>query len=129
MTDHKQVSREEDFLDYEERDVRVGWPYADSDDARRAGQNAPYGITGAGLDRVENEGIEITSGPTGRDVEGEKGAFAENAHEAISDDALGAWVLEALDRDGRFDLQMLDLTIRDGVAELDGAVDSQDERR
>ena len=43
MADRKQVSREEDFRDYEERDARDGWPYPDDDDARRAAQNAPYG--------------------------------------------------------------------------------------
>ncbi|MGQ3215857.1 MAG: BON domain-containing protein [Shinella sp.] len=129
MTDHKRAPREDDFRDHEERDVRDGWPYADSDDARRAGQNAPYGTRGAGLDQVVNEGIEITSDPAGRDVEGEPVPFAENAHEAIADDDLEARILEALEQDGRIDLEMLDLTIREGVAELDGAVDSQEDRR
>lgn len=46
-----------------------------------------------------------------------------------SDDDLEARIMETLENDARVDLATLELTIRDGVAVLDGAVDSEVERR
>ena len=37
--------------------------------------------------------------------------------------------MQTLEDDERVDLDMLEITIRDGVAELGGAVDSEDDRR
>lgn len=129
MTDRKRASGEEDFRDHEERDIRDGWPYPDDDDARRAGQNAPYGTRGADLDQADNEGIEITADPEARDVDGAPLPFAEETDDIIADDDLEARILEALEEDERVDLAMLDLAIRDGIAVLDGAVDSEEDRR
>lgn len=129
MNDRKQVSREEDFRDYEERDIRNGWPYPDGDDARKAGQNAPYGARGADLDRVGNEGIEVGFDPAVRAVDGAPLPFAQGTDDIIADDDLEARILEALEEDERVDLAMLDLAIHDGVAELTGAVDSEEDRR
>jgi hypothetical protein len=129
MADRKQVSREEDFRDYEERDIREGWPYPDDDDARRAAQNAPYGTRGADLDHLDNEGITITRDPAARDVDGAPLPFADETDDIIADDDLEARIMEALEEDGRVDPTTLELTIRDGVAVLDGAVDSEEDRR
>lgn len=127
MIDRKQVSREEDFRDYEERDTRDGWPYAD-DDARRASQNAPYGTRGANLDQLDDEGVAITRDPTARDVDGAPLPFADETGDIIADDDLEARIMEALEEDGGVDLATLDLTVREGVVVLDGAVDSEEER-
>lgn len=129
MNDRKQVSREEDFRDYQERDIRDGWPYPDGDDVRKAGQNAPYGARGADLDRDGNEGIEVGFDPAVRAVDGAPLPFAQGTDDIIADDDLEARILEALEEDERVDLAMLDLAIRDGVAELTGAVDSEEDRR
>lgn len=128
MADRKQVSREEDFRDYEERDTRDGWPYPD-DDARRIAQNAPYGAPGASLDQVDNEGVAITHDPAARDVDGAPLPFADETGDIVADDDLEARIMETLEDDDRVDLATLELTIRDGVAVLDGAVDSEEDRR
>ena len=129
MTDRKQTSREEDFRDYEQRNIRDGWPYPDEDDARRAGQNAPYGTQGADLDQIDTSGVAVTPDPAVRDVDGAPLPFEDGTEEAIADDDLEARILEALEGEGRVDLATLDLTIRNGIAELDGAVDSEEDRR
>ena len=129
MADRKQASREEDFRDYEERDINDGWPYPDDDDARRAGQNVPYASRGADPDRLDNEGVALTRDPAARDVDGAPLPFADGTDDAIVDDDLEARIMEALEQDGRIDPGTLELTIRDGVAELDGAVDSEEDRR
>ena len=129
MADSKQVSREEDFRDYEERDTRDGWPYPDEDNARRAAQNAPYGTLYADLDQVDKEGIAITREPGARDVDGAPLPFTDETGDITAGDDLEARIIEALEDDGRVDLATLELTIRDGVAVLDGAVDSEEDRR
>ncbi|UPA26401.1 BON domain-containing protein [Shinella oryzae] len=128
MTDRKHPSREEDFRDYEERDIRDGWPYSDNDDGRKAGGNAPYGAGGAELDQIDNERLAVTSDPEERAVAGAPTPFSDEEGGTISDDDLEARIMEALEDDGRVELDMLQITIRDGVAELDGAVDSEDDR-
>lgn len=129
MTERKRASREEDFRDYEERDIRDGWPYPDSGDTRRAGQNAPYGTPAANLDQVDNEGLEIAGDPAARDVDGAPLPFSDDTGDAIADDDLEARITQALEEDDRVDLASLDLTLRGGIIELDGAVDSEDDRR
>jgi hypothetical protein len=129
MADRKTVSREEDFRDYEERDTRDGWPYPDDDDARRAAQNLPYGSPGADLDQLENEGIAITRDPAVREVDGAPLPFVDETGDIIAADDLEARIMEALEDDDRVDLATLELTIRDGVAVLDGAIDSEEDRR
>lgn len=129
MGDRKQVSREEDFRDYEERDTRDGWPYPDDDDVRRASQNVPYGTRGADLDQLDNEGVAITRDPAARDVDGAPLPFPDETEDVIADDDLEARIMEALEEDDRVDAATLELTIRDGVAILDGAVDSEEDRR
>lgn len=129
MADRKQVSREEDFRDYEERDTRDGWPYPDDDDARRAAQNLPYASPGADLDQLDNGGVAITRDPAARDVDGAPLSFADETGDIIADGDLEARIMEALEDDHRVDLATLELTIRDGVAVLDGAVDSEEDRR
>lgn len=129
MADRKTVSRKEDFRDYEERDTRDGWPYPDDDDARRAAQNLPYASPGADLDQLGNGGVSITRDPAARDVDGAPLSFADETGDIIGDDDLEARIMEALEDDDRVDLATLELTIRDGVAVLDGAVDSEEDRR
>ena len=47
----KPVSREEEYRDYEERDLKDGWPYADGDGATAApSENRAYGETSADFD-------------------------------------------------------------------------------
>jgi len=54
------ISREEDFRDYEERDLDEGWPYDDDSgtDGRPVG-NAAYGQPAANFDTEQNRGYHI----------------------------------------------------------------------
>lgn len=128
MADRKHVSREEEFRDYEARDTRDGWPYPDDDDARRPTQNSPYGARDAALDQRGDDGFAITRDPVDRDVDGAPLPFADEMDDIIADDDLEARIIEALKENGKIDIETLNLTIREGVAVLDGAVDSEEER-
>lgn len=130
MADPKTVSREDDFRDYEQRDIRDGWPYADKDEDPRAGKNAPYGAPEANFDQLDDEGVELSDDPALRDdVEGAPMPFSDGTDEAIDDDALEDRIVQALEDEAGIDLSALEITIRDGIAHIEGAVDSEDERR
>jgi hypothetical protein len=128
MTDRKQVSREDDFRDFEQRDIRDGWPYADRDGDPAAARNAPYGKPEANLDQLENEGVEITTDPVAKDVDGAPLPFSDE-EDTIADDDLEERITQALEEDARVDLDSLEISVRDGVAHLEGSVDSEADRR
>jgi len=128
MGDRKQASREDDFRDYEQRDTRDGWPYADSDGSG-PGRNSPYGTAGANLEQSDNNGIEISSDPELRDVDGAPLPFSDDEADTIADDDLEERIAQLLEEDGRFDLDSLEITIRGGIADLDGSVDGEEDRR
>jgi hypothetical protein len=123
MAERKQTSREEDFRDFEERDIREGWPYGDAESTSNSGRNAPYGSPDS-----SDAGIEIVVDPAVRDVEGAPAPFADGEDDAIADDDLESRIMEVLE-EGGIDLTSFELTIHDGIAELEGAVDSQEESR
>lgn len=129
MNGRKQAPREDDFRDYEQRDIRDGWPYPDNDGDLNDGKNAPYGTPGINFDARDNKGVEVEADPDLRDIDGAPMPFSDGREEAIADDDLEARIMQTLEDDERVDLDMLEITIRDGVAELDGAVDSEDDRR
>jgi hypothetical protein len=54
------LSREEDFRDYDTRNIDDGWPYSDQAGAgSRAVDNAAYGEAGANFDRERNKGFAV----------------------------------------------------------------------
>jgi hypothetical protein len=58
--DVKDISREEDYRDYDTRNIDDGWPYADAAGAGAAPVgNAAYGDPKANLDRDRNRGFQV----------------------------------------------------------------------
>ena len=58
----KDLSREEDYRDFEQRDIENGWPYDDgAGAASRPVGNGAYGETGANFDRERNGGYRVTN--------------------------------------------------------------------
>jgi hypothetical protein len=57
----KELTREEDYRDYEERDLEEGWPYDDQAGAKsQEPGNRPYGGTEANFDEETNKGYTVT---------------------------------------------------------------------
>lgn len=128
MSDPKQTSREEDFRDYEQRDIRDGWPYADRDEDPAAKRNAPYGTTAANFDEIDNEGMDISRDPDVQEVHGAPLPFSDGTEDTIADDDLENRIAERLEEDGRVDPASLEITVRRGVAAIAGSVDSEADR-
>ena len=119
------TSREDDFRDYEARDIDGGWPYADEDAHGRPG-NAGYGMTDSNFDSAAHPPAEIADEPAIHSDGGPSPA-PSSVDPAIDDDALGEQIAAALENNG-LDGEVLTITVHNGVAELAGRVDTDEEK-
>jgi hypothetical protein len=117
----RETSREEDYRDYEQRDLDGGWPYPDDDMSKKKGNEA-YGVAPAGLEGDTNPGSEISGNP---EIHSEGGpALALGiAREAIDDDALEEQIFDQLTGRQDIDENQITVSVREGIAELTGSVD------
>ncbi|MEN3149230.1 BON domain-containing protein [Neorhizobium sp. IRAMC:178] len=116
------ISREEDFRDYDDRNIDEGWPYDDAGGARPV-DNAAYGDPKANFDTNRNRGYQVdnveSDGSEERLVDtirpGTKGIEeADDLEERITD------AIEDLDV---IDMASIDVHVEDGTVTLEGAVD------
>lgn len=123
--DRKSGSREEDYRDYEERNLDDGWPYADGAGAGSANPaNGAYGQTSANFDRDRNGGFRID----GTDEEGNENRLkdtlrADTIDRSDSDD-LEARVTENLENIPGLDLDSIDVHADGHTVTLEGAVET-----
>lgn len=122
-----ETAREEDYRDYEERDLDQGWPYSDADRDRGRKRNAAYGQSEANFDSEGNAGVEI-AGQTEIVSEGGPAISTEIAHDAINDDALEEAISDRLSLDDRIDESQITVTVRGGIAEIGGSVETREEQ-
>jgi len=95
------ISREEDFRDYDDRNIDEGWPYDDAAGAgSRAVDNSAYGEPAANFDRERNRGYRIDE------------ADADGAEQRLRD-GLGPETI------GREDSDDLEERITDKLLDLD----------
>lgn len=120
--DNRETSREDDYRDFEERDLDEGWPYPDRDKAGGK-HNEAYGGAPAGLESDGNAGAEVADGPAIRS-RGGPGISSEVAHEAIEDDALEEAISDRLASHDELDAGQITVTVRSGVVELSGSVET-----
>jgi osmotically-inducible protein OsmY len=120
----RETSREEDFRDYEERDLDEGWPYPDLDSGQSK-RNEAYGRSPAGLEGGSNDGVEIASNPV---IQSEGGPSLSQsvASEAIEDDALEEQIYDRFSQYPDLGDDQVTVTVRHGVAELSGRVETQE---
>ncbi|HWU64418.1 MAG TPA: BON domain-containing protein [Ensifer sp.] len=126
MSDRKSTSpetaREEDYRDYDKRNIGDGWPYAD-EDGLPAEPNAPYGTSGSNLDESGRVGVEIASRPEISSHGGPSlSPFSEG--DVIEDDVLEERVTDFLSEREDFDAELITVTVHDGVATLSGEVET-----
>lgn len=118
----RETTREDDYRDYEERDLEQGWPYPDGDiPSRRA--NEAYGAEPAGLEADANPGLEVAR-DTAIQSQGGPALSRGIAREAIDDDALEEKISnQFVDRDD-IDEDQITVTVHHGVAKLSGDVET-----
>ncbi len=119
------LSREEDYRDFEERDVEDGWPYADGAGARSsAPDNRAYGSTGANFDRERNGGFRVD----GVDADGSENRLRDSLRPDSIDredsDELEAKVTENLDNIPDVDVESIDVHADGHTVTIEGSVET-----
>ena len=126
----KDFSREEDYRDFEQRDIENGWPYDDgAGAASRPVGNSAYGEPEANFDRERNGGYRLThADPDGGQTPLSSPVLPETDHRENSDQ-LEADIADALHDMPETMLAALDIHADGHIVTLRGAVDTAEERR
>lgn len=115
--------REEDFRDYEQRDLAEGWPYADGERPKK--RNPDYGD---GSDELDPANVEIAT-DTFIESDGGPGLFPHEEAGNITDDGIEEEIASKLSDIGRWNDYQITVTVHNGVADLDGEVETEHERQ
>ncbi|WP_438618702.1 BON domain-containing protein [Oryzifoliimicrobium ureilyticus] len=118
------TTREEDYRDYEERDVSEGWPYADEGTSRDgSANNKPYG-NGVNFDAESNPGFRTeTVDEQGREP-GLRDSLTPEAINREDADDLEARVTERLEEVEDLDIDSIDVHADGHTITLEGSVDT-----
>jgi hypothetical protein len=116
-------SREEDYRDYNERDISEGWPYADEELVAK--KNEAYGVE---FDDEDKTSVEISDEPT-IESQGGPSLFPEAAEGAVEDDGVEELIYERLTNTRRWEDNQLTISMHDGVAKLEGKVETEHDRQ
>jgi len=124
----KPTSREEDYRDYEERDLSEGWPYADAvSGSDTTVQNQSYGDTASNFDESGNPGFE-TSGDAAIHTARGTDPLGDRTEADIDDDSIEEAIAEKLD-DSDVETAGLDIKVSEGIVHLTGFVETALHRR
>lgn len=115
--------REEDYRDYNERDISDGWPYADEEVVAK--KNEAYGVE---FDDEDKTSVEISHEPV-IDSQGGPSLFPEAAEEAVEDDGIEEALYERITNTRRWEDNQLTVTVHAGVATLEGEVETEHDRQ
>jgi hypothetical protein len=115
--------REEDFRDYEQRDIGEGWPYADNEPVKK--RNAAYGDTS---DELDPTNAEIAS-DTYIESEGGPALFPDEEGGSITDDGIEEEIANKLSDSGRWNDNQIEVTVRNGIATIEGEVETEHDRQ
>lgn len=116
--------REEDYRDYDTRNIDDGWPYADAAGAAtKPIDNAAYGDPNANFDRDRNRGYHVD----GVDADGQEERLQDSVRpgtEGLEDaDDLEERAFEAIENLGDVTLDAIDLHAENGTLTIEGTVD------
>lgn len=125
------TNRQEDYRDYEERDIEDGWPYADEPGAvSKPAANRAYGETGTNFDGDTNPGYETLTESESQKHEHKLEVYPDGDEAQITDDsALEEAVNDAIENDEALDATGIDIRASNGVVFLQGFVGDARERQ
>ncbi|WP_071832346.1 BON domain-containing protein [Pararhizobium antarcticum] len=124
----KPTSREEDYRDYEERDLNEGWPYADGvSGSDTTVQNQSYGAPATSFDESGNPGFESSSDAAIHTASGTD-PLGERTDADIDDDSIEEAVAEKLDSN-EVETAGMDIKVTKGIVLLTGFVETAAHRR
>lgn len=115
--------REEDYRDFEERDLDEGWPYADGEPVKK--RNAAYGEAS---DELDPTNVEIARDPF-IESDGGPSLFPDEEVGMITDDDIEERIADRISDAGRWNDNQIDVTVHNGIAEINGEVETEQERQ
>jgi hypothetical protein len=119
------LPREEDYRDFEDRNIREGWPYSDKPGpASKSPKNRPYGEPAANFDRERNPGFGV-EGMEEATNESQLSSQQESARQSDSDD-LELRVTEFIETMEGVDTNNIDVRAHGSTIVLEGAVETID---
>lgn len=118
------TTREEDYRDYDTRNIDEGWPYADAAGAAtKPVGNAAYGDPNANFDRERNRGYHVD----GVDEEGFEEKTPDKVLPAtdafVESDDVEERVTEAIDDLDLVPMESIDVHAEQGTVTIEGVVD------
>lgn len=119
----RELSRQEAYKDYEERDIEEGWPYSDAAgvDGKAPG-NAAYGATDANFDEETNGGVRTVNVDADGGQPDQVEALEPQKDLEDSDD-LEERVTDAISNLGDIDMDSIEVQAHGTVIVLEGSVD------
>ena len=120
----KDTTREEDYRDYEERDLKDGWPY--DDDAGTSPEtpgNGPYGGTDANFDETDEKNFTVAKTDAAGQQERQADTHASTTRGLVESDDIEERVMEALTEVEGANPEMIDVRAEGSVITLEGEVD------
>ncbi|MCC8933464.1 BON domain-containing protein [Rhizobium sp. 'Codium 1'] len=123
-------SREDDYRDYDQRNIGDGWPYADGAGATASPVgNRGYGETAANFDRDRNEGYHVDAVDAAGLEPSPATPVLPTTEGRENDDQLESDISLALESFDDSVLTGLDIHVDGHLVTLRGAVDTAEERR
>ncbi|MQU76655.1 BON domain-containing protein [Sinorhizobium medicae] len=126
----KALSRDEDYRDYEERDLREGWPYSDgSGSTSRSPENGSYGSTGANFDEERGEGFIVDDAGADGLEENPVDNGRPLPTNRIDSDELEAVITDRLTQNDETEADGIEVRAVNGIVTLEGAVETLERAR
>ncbi|MBW9117645.1 BON domain-containing protein [Rhizobium cauense] len=119
----KELSSEEDYRDFEERDLSEGWPYPDKENSGTQSQNREYGVK-SGSGEGGNSGFRVD----GVDADGSEYRLRDSLEPGSIDrdesDELEARLTETLENIPDVDIDSIDVHVDGHTVTLEGTVET-----
>lgn len=124
------ISREEDYRDYDTRNIDQGWPYADQPGATSDPvENAAYGDPEANFDRERNQGFLVDEADSDGLEERLKDSTRPGTEGLEVSDDLEERITDTLDELDIVEMDSIDLHVENGNVTIEGVVDEAETAR
>lgn len=118
------ISREEDFRDFEDRNVNEGWPYADQPGAASGPiDNDTYGRSDNAIERSRNPGFTISEAGTSGMPEAASDSLRPGTMGLENADDLEDRITNSLEALDEIDMDLIDVRAAGTTITVEGQVD------
>jgi hypothetical protein len=118
------TSREEDFRDFDDRNIDDGWPYADQPGAGSGPvDNAAYGNSDPKTETDRNPGFTLDEAGFDGSEPPQRDSLRPGTLGLENDDDLEERITDTIETLGVIDMDLIDIHVERGTATIEGEVD------